>query len=103
MTDDTKLLALAALERNLTEVEFMIRNAHRALAAGENLDLTPLGDRVAELCEGIGDIVRAAEDPQAVGMRLERMVLELTRMEDVLRSNAAGAGLDIEPPRQDEV
>ena len=103
MTDDGKAAALANLETNLTEVEAMIHNAHRALAAGEPLDLQPLGERVAELCVGIKDMVLASADPEAVGRRLERMVGDLNRLEDVLRANAANSGLDVgEPPAGDD-
>ena len=97
MSTDDETSALAALEQSLSEVETMIRNAHKALAAGQSLDLTPLGDRVTALCEGIRDIVTAATDPDAVTHRLQRMAVDLTNLEETLRANAAAAGLDLDP------
>ena len=71
----------ASLESAMAEVESMILNARRALAGGELLDMTPLGDRTMAL---------ASSDPDSIRLRLEKMVSDLNRLEDQIR---AGAGL----------
>lgn len=77
------------LEAAMAEVETMILNARKALAGGELLDMTPLGERVASLCTNVRTMALAAADPEAIRRRLEKMVLDLNRLEDDIR---AGAG-----------
>ncbi|PIW27854.1 MAG: hypothetical protein COW30_09365 [Rhodospirillales bacterium CG15_BIG_FIL_POST_REV_8_21_14_020_66_15] len=83
--------APASLEAAMTEVETMIRNARRALAGGELLDMTPLGERVAGLCDNVRAMALASSDPDAIRRRLEKMVADLNRLEEEIR---AGAGLN---------
>ena len=80
----------ASLESAMTEVEAMILNARRALAGGELLDMTPLGDRVAWICQNVRTMALASSDPDSIRLRLEKMVSDLNRLEDQIR---AGAGL----------
>tara|TARA_R110000868_G_scaffold27005_3_gene103248 strand:+ start:1312 stop:1626 length:315 start_codon:yes stop_codon:yes gene_type:complete len=80
----------ASLEAAMTEVETMILNARRALAGGELLDMTPLGDRVAWVCENVRTMALTSSDPDSIRLRLEKMVSDLNHLEDEIR---AGAGL----------
>tara|TARA_R110002072_G_scaffold127626_3_gene265037 strand:+ start:565 stop:879 length:315 start_codon:yes stop_codon:yes gene_type:complete len=80
----------ASLESAMTEVETMILNARRALAGGELLDMTPLGDRVAWICENVRTMALTSSDPDGIRLRLEKMVSDLNHLEDEIR---AGAGL----------
>lgn len=93
MTGNDPRADATALERNLAEAEDMIRGAHKAMAAGEQLDLAPLGALIADLCDGLADKARASADPDAVCRRLEAMVGELNRMEALLRTQAQAGGL----------
>ena len=77
------------LEAAMTEVETMIRNARKVIAGGEMLAMTPLGERVAALCANVRTMALTAADPEAIRRRLEKMVLDLNRLEDDIR---AGAG-----------
>lgn len=93
MTSNDPRANAAALERDLAEAEDMIRGAHKAMAAGEQLDLAPLGALIAALCDGLADKARASADPATVCRRLEAMVGELNRMEALLRTQAQAGGL----------
>lgn len=82
----------ASLESDLAEVETMIKNARRALAGGDLLDMTPLGERVASLCQNVRSMALAASDPDALRKRLENLVLDLNRLEDEIRAGAEQNG-----------
>lgn len=90
----------ASLEAAMTEVETMILNARRALAGGELLDMTPLGERVASLCENVRSMALTASDPDSIRLRLEKMVADLNNLEAEIRAgagkDAAGGGPDKE-------
>ncbi|MEQ8504047.1 MAG: hypothetical protein RIB80_01890 [Rhodospirillales bacterium] len=81
-----------ALEGAMTEIETMILNARRALARGELLDMTPLGEHVANLCENVRSMALTSSNPDAIRERLEKMVLDLNQLEEQIRARA-----DIEP------
>lgn len=81
----------ASLETAMTEIESMILNARRALAGGELLDMTPLGEKVASLCENVRGMALAASDPEGIRLRLEKLVADLNHLEDEIR---AGTGMD---------
>jgi hypothetical protein len=80
----------ASLDTAMTEVETMILNARRALAGGDLLDMTPLGDRVAWICENVRTMALTSANPDAILRRLEKLVSDLNHLEDEIR---AGAGL----------
>lgn len=81
---------LATLEASMSDVETMIRNSRRALAGGELMDMTPIGEQVALLCVQVRDLMPQMDDPNAVRKRLEKMVSDLNLLEADIRS---GAGL----------
>lgn len=76
-----------ALEGAMAEVETMILNARRALARGELLDMTPLGERVAGLCENVRSMALTSANPDAIRERLEKMVLDLNQLEEQIRTH----------------
>jgi hypothetical protein len=83
--------APASVEAAMAEVEMMILNARKAMARGELLDMTPLGEQVANLCENVRSMALTSSDPDAIRQRLEKMVHDLNRLEDDIRT---GAGLE---------
>jgi len=97
MTDNGKSPA-SRLEQDLATAENMIRGAHKALAGGQRLDLAPLGALIAELCTGLAEKAKASPDPGALCRRLESMVSELNRMEELLRIQAKADGLQEPAP-----
>jgi len=78
--------AMTSLETDMAEVETMIGNARRAMLAGEIMDLSPLGDRISVLCNGIRGMALTSSDPEAIQRRLQAMVIELTQLEDFIRA-----------------
>tara|TARA_Y100000813_G_scaffold98871_1_gene70589 strand:- start:282 stop:587 length:306 start_codon:yes stop_codon:yes gene_type:complete len=91
--------ALAALESSMDDVETMIRNSRRALAGGDLMDMTPIGEQVADLCVQVRDLMPHLDDPNAVRKRLEKMVADLNLLEADIRN---GAGLPADDDDHEE-
>lgn len=90
----------ASLESAMAEVESMILNARRALAGGELLDMTPLGGRVAWICENVRTMALTSSDPDSIRLRLEKMVSDLNRLEEQIRASAGLGPADDETGKE---
>ncbi|MEK9672919.1 MAG: hypothetical protein VW268_10525 [Rhodospirillaceae bacterium] len=84
---------MKSIDQDMREVESLIANAKRALLGGDALDLSPLGNRISTLCDGVRGVSKTVSDPEALQRRLAVMVRDLNQLEEIIRAGAEQAGL----------